>query len=155
MAEALTHAATTAGPVQLIILRRTAGFSTDAALIAAVERAAVERAAHREYSALRAQLPGLLPAWALSEGRIDVVRTTCAADRTPARPSRKLTTRVLRLAHHGGSTVVVAPDGVLQPLDPSLTGIRIVTVPVPAPVPVPVQASPVERTTPRVQPIRP
>ena len=150
MAEALSYAAIAAEPLQLIILRRTAGFSTDAALVAAVERAA-----DRDCDALRAQLPGLLPAWALSEGRIDVVRTTRAADRTPARPSRTLTTRVLRLAHQAGSTVVVAPNGVLQPLDPSLTGIRIVPVPVPTPNPIPNPASPGGRTTRRAQPVRP
>lgn len=142
MAEALAQAATAAGPLQLIILRRTAGFSTDAALVAAVERAA-----HQEYNALLAQLPGLLPAWALSDGQFDVVRAPGVANLTPARPSRALTTRVLRLAQKGGSSVVVTDNGVLQPLSPSLTGIRIVTVPVDGP--------PGGRTTGRAQPVRP
>ncbi|WP_380168872.1 hypothetical protein [Jannaschia sp. R86511] len=156
MAEALAHAATTASSLQLIILRRTAGLGTDIALVAAVEDAA-----DREYTALRAQLPALLPAWALHDGQLDVIRTTRAQTLNPPRPSRVLTTRVLRLAHHACSELVITPHGLLQPLDPSLTGIRIITVPHPDPTrhpdhpPIPVQTSPNTSTPRRIQPVPP
>ncbi|WP_380168876.1 hypothetical protein [Jannaschia sp. R86511] len=127
LVEALTQAEIASAPLELIILRRTAGFTTDPTLLNATERA-VERAADEDYHALRARLPGLLPAYALTGGQPHILRTTRGSPDPSDRPSRTLTARILRIAHGCGVSVVVAPHGVLQPLDPSLTGIRVLTV---------------------------
>ncbi|MGJ7450466.1 hypothetical protein [Aquipuribacter sp. MA13-6] len=123
LVEALTQVEIASGPLELIILRRTAGFTTDAAHLAAVERAADE-----DYHALRARLPRLLPAYASDSGVPHVLRTTRGCPGPTDKPSRTLTTRVLRVARGCGASVVVAPHGLMQPLDPALTGILVLTV---------------------------
>jgi len=97
VAEAAALAAAGSSSLHFLILRRAAGFSTDAALVAAVERS--EDTNQRELLA-RAQT--------MVSGPVSVDVLRIAGGHFDA-PSHRLTTRARRAARQQGADVIVMP----------------------------------------------
>ena len=115
VAEAVALAAAGSSPLRFLILRRAAGFSTDPALVAAVER-----------SSDTAQRELLARAETLVSGPVSVDVLRIAGEDFDA-PSRRLTARAVRAARRQGADVIVMPATLLNPTTATLT-ITIIAV---------------------------
>ena len=115
VAEAVALAARGPSPLRFLVLRRAVGFSTDAALVAAVERSA--DSAQRELLARAATMIS-------SQVSVDVLRI---AGEDFEAPSRQLTARAVRAARRRGADVIVMPATLLNPTTDT-PNITIVTV---------------------------
>jgi len=115
VAEAVALAARGPSPLRFVVLRRAAGFSTDAALVAVVERSA--DTAQRELLARAAAMisrPVCVDVLRIAAGDFDA-------------PSRRLTARAVRAARRRGADVIVMPAALLSPTTATPT-ITIITV---------------------------
>ena len=115
VAEAVALAAGGPSPLRFVVLRRAVGFSTDAALVAAVER-----------SADTAQRELLTRAATMISGQVSVDVLRIAGEDFDA-PSRRLTARAVRAARRLGADVIVMPATLLNPTTATLA-ITIIAV---------------------------